>query len=124
MSAIIGGATLVVYAWELRHDEPLAQVQATAVTMLAFGQLAFLFSCRFLDRSSITLDVLRGNRAVWWSAAALVALQLAFIYTGALQRLFDVSSIGPSEWALVLGLSVVVFLLAEATKAVGRRQRP
>jgi magnesium-transporting ATPase (P-type) len=71
--------------------------------MLAFGQLAFLVSCRFLGRSSITLDVLRGNRIVWWSAAALVALQAAFVYTPALQRLFDVASVGPDEWSLFLG---------------------
>jgi magnesium-transporting ATPase (P-type) len=121
VSLLIGGATLGVFSYEIARDEPLPQVQATAVTMLAFGQLAFLFSCRFLDRSSITLDVLRGNRTMWWSAAALVALQAVFLYTPAMQRLFDVASIGPREWLLILGLSVVVFLLAEAAKAVGRR---
>ncbi len=122
VSLLIGGATLAVFSYELAGDEPLPRVQVTAVTMLAFGQLALLFSCRFLDRSSITLDVLRGNRAVWWSAAALVALQAAFIYTPAMQQLFDVASIGPGEWVLILGLSVVVFLLAEAAKVAGRRR--
>jgi magnesium-transporting ATPase (P-type) len=122
VSLVIGGATLAVFSFETARDEPLPQVQATAVTMLAFGQLAYLFSCRFLDRSSFTLDVLRGNRTVWWSAIALVVLQAAFLYTPAMQRLFDVASIGPREWLLILGLSIVVFLLAEAGKAVGRRR--
>jgi magnesium-transporting ATPase (P-type) len=121
VSLIIGGATLSVFAFENARHESLPQVQATAVTMLAFAQLAFLFSCRFLDRSIITLDVLRGNRTVWWSAAALVVLQVAFLYTPAMQQLFDVESIGAREWALILGLSIVVFLLAESAKAVGRR---
>jgi magnesium-transporting ATPase (P-type) len=121
VSLLIGGATLAAFAFEMARDEPLPQVQATAVTMLAFAQLAFLFSCRFLDRSSITPDVLRGNRAVWWSVAALVVVQAAFVYTPALQQLFDVAAIGPDEWALILGLSVVVFLLAEAAKSVSRR---
>jgi magnesium-transporting ATPase (P-type) len=122
VSVIIGGATLGVFSFELARHESLPQVQATAVTMLAFGQLAFLFSCRFLDRSSITLDVLRGNRAVWWCATALVILQAAFVYAPPMQQLFDVAAIGPREWALILGLSVVVFLLAEAAKAVDRRR--
>jgi magnesium-transporting ATPase (P-type) len=122
VSLLIGGATLGVFGFELARDQPLARVQATSVTMLAFGQLAFLFSCRFLDRSSITLDVLRGNRTVWWSAAALLALQAAFVYTPAMQELFGVASIGAREWVLVAGLSVVVFLLAEAAKAVARRR--
>jgi magnesium-transporting ATPase (P-type) len=121
VSALIGGATLAAFAYEMARDEPLPQVQATAVTMLAFAQLAFLFSCRFLDRSSITPDVLRGNRAVWWSVAALVVVQAAFVYTPALQQLFDVAAIGPDEWALILGLSVVVFLLAETAKSISRR---
>ena len=122
VSLLIGGATLAVFSYEIAGDKPLPQAQATAVTMLAFAQLAFLFSCRFLDRSSITLDVLRGNRAVWWSAAALVALQAAFLYIPAMQQLFDVASIGPREWSLILGLSVVVFLLVETAKAFGRRR--
>ncbi|HEY7043247.1 MAG TPA: HAD-IC family P-type ATPase, partial [Nocardioidaceae bacterium] len=122
VSVIIGGATLGVFSFELARHESLPQVQATAVTMLAFGQLAFLFSCRFLDRSSITLDVLRGNRAVWWCATALVILQAAFVYAPPMQQLFDVAAIGPREWALIFGLSVVVFLLAEAAKAVDRRR--
>jgi magnesium-transporting ATPase (P-type) len=120
VSLVIGGATMGVFSFENAHNESLPQVQATTVTMLAFGQLAFLFSCRFLDRSSITLDVLRRNRTVWWSTAALVILQAAFLYTPPLQNLFGVASIGPREWSLILGLSIVVFFLAEAAKAVGR----
>jgi magnesium-transporting ATPase (P-type) len=123
VSVLIGGATLSVFAYEMAHDEPLPQVQATAVTCSRLGSSPSCSSCRFLDRSSITLDVLRGNRAVWWSAGALVVLQVAFVYTPALQQLFDVDSIGPDEWSLILGLSVVVFLLAEAAKAVVRRLR-
>jgi magnesium-transporting ATPase (P-type) len=124
VSLIIGGATLGVFSFENTHQESLPHIQATTVTMLAFGQLAFLFSCRFLDRSRITLAVLRGNRTVWWSTAALVILQAAFLYTPPLQQLFGVSSIGPREWSLILGLSVVVFLLAEAAKALNRRLDP
>jgi magnesium-transporting ATPase (P-type) len=78
------------------------------------------YGCRFLDRSSITLDVLRGNRTFWWSAAALVIIQAAFLYTPPLQNLFGVASIVVREWSLILGLSIVVFFLAEAAKAVGR----
>jgi hypothetical protein len=50
-----------------------------------------------------------------------VALQAAFLYTPFMQRLFDVASIGPREWSLIIGLSVVVFLLAEAAKVLERR---
>ena len=123
VSVLIGGATLAVFTYEIGLDAPLAKAQATAVTMLVMSQLAYLFSCRFRDRSSITLDVLRGNRTVWWSALTLVVLQAAFLYAPPLQGLFDVAPLGRREWALVLGLSVIVFLLSEAIKAVSRRGR-
>ncbi|MFD4990939.1 HAD-IC family P-type ATPase [Cellulosimicrobium cellulans] len=122
VSVLIGGATLGLFAFEVAQGAPLARAQATAVTMLALGQLAYLFSCRFLDRSSLTLAALRGNPAVWWSAGALLALQAAFLYLPFMQRTFDVQPIGAREWALALALAVVVLLATEAAKALGRRR--
>ncbi len=65
-SLLIGGATLLVYFIERDSGSSNAVAQTTAVTMLALGQLAFLFSCRFLNNSSITVQVLRGNRWCGW----------------------------------------------------------
>jgi len=120
VSLLIGGATLLVFYAERAQDAPVAEAQTTAVTMLALGQLAYLFNCRFLDRSSLTVDVLRGNRVVWISAAALVALQCVFIYAPFMHSWFDSAPIGWEEWGKTFGLAVVVFLLVEVVKAVGR----
>jgi magnesium-transporting ATPase (P-type) len=120
VSVLIGGATMAVYFIERERGMSVPEAQTTAVTMLALGQLAYLFNCRFLDRSSITPAVLQGNRAVWYSAAALVALQAVFVYAPFMHSWFGSAPIGPSEWGLTFALSVVVFLLVEAAKAVGR----
>jgi magnesium-transporting ATPase (P-type) len=122
VSVLIGGVTMAVFAFETNRGVPLPSAQATAVTMLALGQLAYLFNCRFLDRSSITLDVLRGNGALWWSALALIALQLMFLYVPALNDLFGVASIGLQEWVITAVLALVVFLAVEGIKAVDRRR--
>ncbi|MFC7876905.1 cation-translocating P-type ATPase [Isoptericola sp. NPDC057391] len=120
VSLLIGGATLVVFYAERAQGAPLAQAQTTAVTMLALGQLAYLFNCRFLDRSSLTVDVLRGNRVVWLSAVALIALQCVFVYAPFMHDWFDAAPIGLEEWGKTAGLALVVFLLVEVVKAVGR----
>ncbi|MGF0118644.1 HAD-IC family P-type ATPase [Promicromonospora sp. Marseille-Q5078] len=120
VSLLIGGATMLVFSAERAQGAPLAEAQTTAVTMLALGQLAYLFNCRFLDRSSLTVDVLRGNRVVWISAAALVALQCVFIYAPFMHPWFDSAPIGWEEWGTTFGFAVVVFLLVEGVKAVGR----
>jgi magnesium-transporting ATPase (P-type) len=123
VSVLIGGATMAVYFIERERGMSVAEAQTTAVTMLALGQLAYLFNCRFLDRSSITPAVLRGNRAVWYSAASMIALQLVFVYAPFMHSWFDSAPIGLSEWGLTLALSVVVFLLVEVAKALGRSRR-
>jgi magnesium-transporting ATPase (P-type) len=122
VSVLIGGATMAVYFIERDQGMSVPEAQTTAVTMLALGQLAYLFNCRFLDRSSITFAVLRGNRAVWYSAGALVALQAVFVYAPFMHSWFGSAPIGLREWGITLGLSVVVFLLVEAAKAFGRRR--
>jgi magnesium-transporting ATPase (P-type) len=95
-----------------------------AVLMLALGQLAYLFNCRLLTRSSFTLDVLRGNRAVWWSALALVVLQLIYTYVPFMNVLFDSRPLDPSAWILPVVLSVVIFVAVEVLKAVLRARPP
>ncbi|KZM77264.1 carbonate dehydratase [Cellulosimicrobium sp. I38E] len=121
VSLLIGGATILLFYVERAQGVPIAEAQTTAVTMLALGQLAYLFNCRFLDRSSLTLDVLRGNRVVWISAVTLLALQAVFVYAPFMHSWFDSAPIDVVEWGKTLGLAFVVFLLVEVIKWVGRR---
>ncbi|QEO15937.1 HAD-IC family P-type ATPase [Agromyces intestinalis] len=123
VSVLIGGATLGVFYAERAAGYELATAQTTAVTMLALGQLAYLFNCRFLDRSSLTVDVLRGNRVVWWSAIALIVLQLVFVYAPFMHTWFGSAAIGPREWGLTAAIALAVFLIVEAAKAIARRSR-
>jgi prevent-host-death family protein len=121
-SLLIGGATLGVFAIERARGTDTDVAQTTAVTMLALGQLAYLFNCRFLGESSLTPRVLRGNRVVWIATGALLVLQLVFTYVPFMNSWFDSAPIGPREWALTLGFAILVFLLMEAMKAITRAQ--
>ncbi|MCQ4209674.1 cation-translocating P-type ATPase [Streptomyces longispororuber] len=120
-SVLIGAATMGVFYMETARGVPLAEAQTTAVLMLALGQLAYLFNCRFLNRSSLTPDVLRGNAVIWWSSALLIAFQIFFTYTPFMHDWFATASVGLREWGLTIGFAVVIFLLVEAGKAWERR---
>ncbi|WP_263119612.1 HAD-IC family P-type ATPase [Cellulomonas sp. RIT-PI-Y] len=122
-SLLIGGATLAVYFVERNSGSSNGVAQTTAVTMLALGQLAYLFSCRFLNSSSLTVRVLRGNPVVWWATGALIAFQLLFTYAPFMHSWFDSAAIGARQWAFTAGLAIVVFLLVELMKAVDRRRQ-
>ncbi|MFC8681647.1 cation-translocating P-type ATPase [Microbacterium ureisolvens] len=120
VSLLIGGATMGVFYGVVATGVDIEVARTEAVLMLAFGQLAYLLNCRFLTRSSLTLDVLRGNRAVWWSALALVVLQLVYTYAPFMNVLFDSRPLGPGDWIVPIGASIGIFLAVELLKAVLR----
>jgi magnesium-transporting ATPase (P-type) len=120
VSALITAATIGVFFFEVERGATEAQAQTTAVTMLTLGQLAFLFSCRFLRASSLRPAVLRGNRAVWVSSGVLLALQVMFVYAPFMHPWFRSAPLGAREWAYTAAIAVVVFLLTEAGKALER----
>jgi magnesium-transporting ATPase (P-type) len=121
VTALITAATIGVFFYEIGIGATSAEAQTTAVTMLTLGQLAFLFSCRFLRASSLRLAVLRGNRAIWVSSAALLLLQLVFVYAPFLHPWFHSAPLGVREWAYTAAIATAILLLAEAGKALERR---
>ena len=123
VSLLIGGAAMGVFYGVSAAGADLEVARTEAVLMLAFGQLAFLLNCRFLTRSSLTLDVLRGNRVVWWSALALVVLQLVYTYVPFMNVLFESRPLPAASWILPIVVSVGIFLAVEALKAVLRARR-
>ncbi|MFE5407921.1 cation-translocating P-type ATPase [Microbacterium sp. NPDC056569] len=120
VSLLIGGAAMGVFYGVAATGVDIEVARTEAVLMLALGQLAFLFNCRFLTRSSLTIDVLRGNRVVWWSALALVVLQLIYTYVPFMNVLFESRPLPAASWILPILASIGIFLAVEALKAVLR----
>lgn len=120
VSLVIGGAAMGVFYGVVAAGEDIEVARTEAVLMLALGQLAYLFNCRFLSRSSLTLDVLRGNRAVWWSAIALIVLQVIYTYVPFMNVLFDSRPLAATAWILPIVVSIGIFLAVEALKAALR----
>ncbi|MBM9460579.1 HAD-IC family P-type ATPase [Nocardioides sp. zg-536] len=122
VSLLIGGVAMALFYYELERGAPIEEARTTAVSMLALAQLAYLLNCRFLQTSSVSRDVLHGNRAIWWSALALLVLQAVFVYAPFMHTWFGSAAIGMREWGLVLVLAVVVFALTELSKTLPRRR--
>lgn len=120
VSLLIGGLTLGVFMYESSQGLTHAEAQTTAVTMLAFAQLAFLFSSRFLNSSALTLKVFAGNRLIWLAAGTMVALQLVFVYTPFMNTWFGSAPIDLRAWTLVVVLALLTFVFVEIIKFVSR----
>jgi magnesium-transporting ATPase (P-type) len=125
VSVLLGAATIGVFSWAYYiAGYTLAQSQSAAVTMLALGQVAYLFSCRFMGRSSISLNVFRNNRILGWALGALLVLQLLFLYTPLLANIFQSAPIGWQVWLLCGAVALLIFLAVEGIKWIGRRRNP
>ena len=123
VSLLIGGAAMgVFYGVVATGDVDVNYARTEAVLMLALGQLAYLLNCRFMSRSSVTLDVFRGNRMIWISAGALMVLQLLFTYVPVMNTLFESQPLAATSWILPTVLAIVIFFAIEVLKGFFRRR--
>lgn len=120
VSAAIGAATLGAFYGLSDAGASQERAQTVAVTVLALAQLSYLLSCRNLFSSSMNAGVFRGNPMIWWSAAALLALQAGYLYAPPLHRVFGSTPIGLLDMSLAVGLGIAVFLVAELGKLLFR----
>ncbi len=123
-SVLIAGATLLVFILARSWGWPLAEAQTMAVTMLALGQMAYLFNARSLRESSVRADIFTGNPAVLIVCGILLVLQIGFVYLPFMHSWFGSAPLGATGWLVPLGLSLVVFALVEVGKAMFRRLTP
>jgi magnesium-transporting ATPase (P-type) len=120
MGIVVSAATITAFFVELSTGADLETARAAAVTVLVVAQVAVLFNVRLLRRSSITLRVLTGNRAIWISIATLAVLQTAYTYLPPFHVWFGSVPLTPAQWATALGYALACFLTIEVIKTIER----
>lgn len=121
VSVVIAAVTLVAFFAAVGLGYSTAASQTFAVQTLAFGQLFYLFNCRFMSSSSVTEKQFQSGWAVWIAVAALLALQAIFLYVPAMNVWFGSAPVGANGWVIPALLGVGVFIVVEVMKAIGRR---
>jgi len=92
-----------------------------AVNTLVVMEIFYLFSVRYAYGTSLSLEGVKGTRAVWVALLVVTVLQLAFTYLPWLAMWFEAQPLGPAQSAQVLAVGVAMLLLMEAGKAVQAR---
>ncbi|MCC5797300.1 MAG: cation-transporting P-type ATPase [Methylophaga sp.] len=121
VSLLIGGATLMVFQYEIAMGMSLDVARTMAVNTLVFGQLFYLFNSRFLRESALRLPLLFSNRAVWIAVSVLIVLQLLFVHAPFMQLWFGTATLELRHWLIPIGIGFVVFLVIETEKYLLRR---
>lgn len=95
----------------------LQHARTMAFVVLAVSQLLFALSLRSRTKGLLTLGLM-SNRAMILALIAGVAVQMGVVYVPFMARAFRVVPLNAFDWVLVLALSMVPLLIAEAVKAV------
>jgi Ca2+-transporting ATPase len=99
--------------------------QAVTVSFLtlAFSKLWFVYDLRTPGTTFLRNDIIR-NPYVSGSLVLCVALLLAAVYLPGLSTLLKTTDPTPSGWALVLGMSLVPFVVGQSLRAAQARSLP
>lgn len=104
-------------AFQVSRSMGLSLEESRTVVVSAFVamEIGYLFNCRVLDRSVLTVGLL-SNRPLLWGVATMIGLQLLFVYAPFMNAVFVTSPLSLMAWVGVSGLGVAVFLLVGLEK--------
>jgi Ca2+-transporting ATPase len=117
---LMGAITLSVQAWAIHIGD--RHWQTMVFTTLCFLQLGNVMAIRS-DRESLFSQELFTNKPLLLSVGATILLQLCTIYIPALNPVFKTQPLSAGELPVVLALSTVIFLAAQAEKFIKRIQK-
>ena len=110
-----------LFEWELRQGSSVAEARTCAVNVFVFGELFYLFNCRSLRHSMLSLGFF-SNRWLLSGVSLMILLQLMFTYLPVMNSAFGSRPIGLREWGLILGASFGIYLVIELEKSLRYRK--
>ncbi|GGC84885.1 cation-translocating P-type ATPase [Halopseudomonas salina] len=123
VSLLFLGGIFASFQWAVHAGLGEAAARTLAVNTLVAMEVFYLFSVRYLDSASITLQGVLGTRAVWIVIVLIVLLQWLFTYAPFMQSMFLTAPLDWSTLAIAPAAGVIVLLVLELEKRV-RHPRP
>lgn len=112
-----------MFEWALAQGYSEAYARTLAVNTLVAMEVFYLFSVRYLRRSSLFGGGAKGTRHVLLAVALVFVLQLLFTYTPWLQALFATEGLSLLHGLYCIGVGCVLFIILELEKWLQRRLR-
>lgn len=125
---VLVSTLLVAGAWwlfvsEQARGSSLAEARTAAVNAFVAVEVAYLFSCRSLTRSSWRLGLF-ANRWIVGGVLIQVSAQLAFTYLPVMNLVFATAPIDGAAWLSILGIVTAVSLVVAVDKWFAQRRDP
>lgn len=117
VSLAVGTAAFGCFEWAQSYDLSDAACRTIAINTIVVVEVGYLFACRSLRLPSWRLGFFT-NRSVWIGAGGMLGVQLALTYLPIMNRLFHTAPIDLWWWAVMTGIGLLVFMIAEGKKAL------
>jgi len=117
----MGLATLILFYREIQSGLPENEARSLAFTALVIMEMVNVFNFRAL-RSPLRRVGFFSNPWLLVAWVSCVALQLMAVYIPFLRPFLHTEVLNLSEWLIIIGLSIPLFLGCEAVKWLGYRR--
>ncbi|GAB2932319.1 hypothetical protein GCM10027181_34100 [Rheinheimera gaetbuli] len=94
-----------------------------AVNTLVAMEVWYLFSVRYMQGPSLSLQGIKGTKPVLIAVAIVLGLQLLFTYLPLLQQLFSTKPLQFSHGLICAGVGMALFAMLELEKWLTRQRR-
>jgi potassium/sodium efflux P-type ATPase len=112
-----------MFWWAEQRGMPLEYARTLVVNTIVVLEIFYLFSNRFLSRSSLDWRGVVGTPAVLVALAAIVALQFLFTYAPFMQWAFATRAISLGDGMVTIAVGVALLTLLECEKWAVRAWR-
>ena len=109
-----GAYWLFLYEMQIER-ETVASARTAVVNVIVFVEIGYLFNCRSLTRSAVSIGLLT-NRWALGGAAAMIVAQLLFTYAPVMNRLFHTAPVGGAAWLRIAAVALAAFAVIEIEK--------
>ena len=123
VSVLLVVGSLGLFLWMSGRGEALEVARTAAVNALIVGEIFYLFNCRYLLRSSFSIEGLSGNRYVLVAIAFMIVLQAAFTYAPFMNLWFRTAPLPADAWGGILFFGLAVYVILELEKWLARKRR-
>ncbi|MBN2291646.1 MAG: cation-transporting P-type ATPase [Pirellulales bacterium] len=108
VSVLLCAGAFGLFKFELANGANKEQAWTVVTAVFVFGEAFYLFNCRSLWRSALSVGLF-SNPWIWGGIAAMTLLQLAFTYLPAMNALFYSAPIGVGSWLRILGVGLAIY---------------
>ncbi|MHB8917454.1 MAG: cation-translocating P-type ATPase, partial [Desulfocucumaceae bacterium] len=118
--AVIGLVSLASYWLALSWGRTLEEARTMAFITMAMSQLVHSFNTRSLSHSLFSIGVF-SNRSLVLAFLVSSAALLAVVFIPFLRSAFNTAPLLPTDWGVVLGLSVIPLVAVELSKILVKK---